>query len=127
MNCVNIEGGLIGMMSSRLLLVFLILVISINVVYANTIDNPEQTLDIGWYQFNSEPQGEVIFDGISYGLTPVSIPVRTESNPFHEVIIKIEGYEEYSRQLTENPEPGQIIPISLNTHLIANIQKLLSE
>lgn len=111
----------------KIFLIFLILVISIQGITADTGDGSSSDNMIGWYQFNSEPQGEVIFDGISFGSTPVSVPVQVYSNPVHDVTIKIEGYEEYNRQLTGNPAPGETIPVSLNTNLIANIQKLLSE
>lgn len=92
-----------------------------------TIEDKEILNEYGWYLFDSHPQGEVIFDSISYGNTPVYVKVDCNNDTSYEVIIRIEGYEEYSRLLTEKPEPGQIVPINLHTNLILNIRNFLSE
>lgn len=92
---------------------------------ASTAGAFSQSIEFGWFQFDSHPQGEVIFDDVSYGLTPVYVPVNVGSKTPHQAIIKISGYEEYYRELNENPKPGETILISLNTNLIKNIQTLL--
>ncbi|NLV27954.1 MAG: PEGA domain-containing protein [Methanomicrobiales archaeon] len=111
----------------NILLIILLIAITTQSACGNDMRESNSPDALGWFQFESQPMGELIFDGVSYGNTPVKVPVSMYSNPFHEVIIKMEGYEEYSREITENPGPGETIPVSLNTNLIANIQKLLSD
>ncbi|PWR72748.1 PEGA domain-containing protein [Methanospirillum lacunae] len=82
----------------------------------------------GYFKVDSAPQtGEVIFDGKSYGYTPALIQVNEDSSPSHEVVVKMEGYEEYSQQISYNPGRGQTVPISLDaSHTLDHIGEFLS-
>lgn len=106
---------------------FLLFLLTLTPVSGFTTDQPDSEGLFGFFLFDSHPQGEVVFDGVSCGNTPAMVKVLCSSNSTHEVTIKIEGYEDYSRQLTENPEPGQTVPITLQTNLIMNIRNFLSE
>ncbi len=82
----------------------------------------------GYFKVESSPQtGEVIFDGKSYGYTPALIQVNEDASPYHEVVVIMEGYEEYSQQISYNPVKGQTIPISLDaTHTLDHIGEFLN-
>jgi hypothetical protein len=112
---------------SKFLLLLIILILFADAVCATTSVNMTYQSNLGWYRFESLPKGEVIFDGVSYGDTPVTVPITNELKPPHEVTIKMDGYEEYYRQLDENPEDGETILVTLNTSLIRNIQNLLTD
>lgn len=106
-------------------LVALILLVSVETAYANTMPSSSDS-NTGWYQFDSLPQGEVIFDGISYGKTPVFIPVNPKADPNHNYVIKIVGYEDYSRQLKENPQSGETISVTLDMNIFFTDRNLFS-
>jgi len=113
------------MSTSKFWILLLILLVSVEITYANPVPTPEDS-KIGWYQFDSLPQGEIVFDDISYGKTPVYIPVDVDSHLTHNVIIKIVGFEDYSRELNENPKSGETISVTLDTKIITSGRNLFS-
>lgn len=100
---------------------------SVSVLSANPSEISMGQGNCGWFEFTSNPSGQVIFDGDSCGYTPLLIQVDADSHQPHEVKILIEGYEEYSRIITENPKPGETIHFSLDSNLLENIKKLFLE
>lgn len=75
---------------------------------------------VGKFRFTSEPSGaDVIFDESGQGITPLTIEVPSTVSPVHRIIIRKDGYEDWSSQITHNPLPDQteeitveLIPIS---------------
>lgn len=74
-----------------------------------------ENANYGWFKVVSSPaSGEVIFDGQSYGQTPALIKVNSDAPPTHEIIVIMDGYEEYSQQVSYNPGTGETVPIVLD-------------
>lgn len=71
----------------------------------------------GWISINTIPSGAwVTFDGDAQGQSPVMVQVLSTASPFHQIYISMDGYQDWSTSLSENPAPGQTIPI--NAHLV---------
>ena len=69
--------------------------------------------EYGWISVYSVPSGAwVTFDGSPEGTTPVHVQVLTTGTPFHQVHLSLDGYQEWSTSLSENPGPGQTIPVN---------------
>lgn len=98
-------------------------------VLANSSDLSVNPTKSGWFRVESVPQvGEVFFDGQSYGSTPALIQVRSDAPPSHEITVRMEGYEEYTKQISYNPGNGQTIPIVLDaTQTLDNIVEFLNQ
>ena len=106
----------------------LTVVISIGgVVFADSL-SPDNS-NYGWFKVESLPAtGEVIFDGQSYGSSPALIKVNTDAPPSHEIIVKMDGYEDYSQQISYNPGKGETVSINLDaTKTLDNIIAFLKE
>ena len=99
------------------------------VVFAESSDLSATSTDSGWFRIESAPQvGEVSFDGKSYGLTPALIMVSADAPPNHEVTIRMEGYEEYTKEIPYNPGRGETVPIVLDaTQTLGNIVEFLNK
>lgn len=97
----------------------------------NSFDNPTESGDdspiivnaqpvgeqAGWVSVNSIPSGaRVMFDGLDQGVTPVQVRVITTASPFHQIFLSMDGYQDWSTSLSENPGPGETIPI--NAYLV---------
>lgn len=68
--------------------------------------------EYGWVSVYSVPSGAwVTFDGSPQGTTPVHIQVLTTGSPFHQIYLSLDGYQEWSTSLSENPGPDQTIPV----------------
>lgn len=93
---------------------------------SNSIQNQDK---FGYFIISSSPEkGELYFDGVFYGSTPAKVKVQTDTSPSHTIKIKINGYEEYSKNIPYNPEQGQTIPIELDaTHTLDNIRDFLGQ
>ena len=66
--------------------------------------------DTGWISVDSNPQGAFVeFDGVGEGTTPISIPVKTTSDPSHRIRITMSGYQEWTGHVTGNPGPGETL------------------
>ena len=98
-------------------------------VLANSSELSVTNTNSGWFKVESLPQiGEVYFDGQSYGSTPALIPVSSDALPSHEITVRMDGYEEYTKQISYNPENGETIPIVLDaTHTLDNIVEFLNQ
>jgi hypothetical protein len=101
----------------------------IGIVCADTPDTFGNSVDYGWFKVDSVPHiGEVFFDGQYYGSSPIMVMVCEDEFPSHEVIIRMDGYEDYTQRISYNPGSGEIIPISLDaTHTLANIFQYLNK
>jgi hypothetical protein len=106
---------------------FLFIIAAGGLVQANT-NLPQSDVDgYGYFKVTSIPEnGELIFDGQSYGNTPALIKVASDSTPSHQVIIKMEGYEDYYQDISYNPDSGQTVSINLDaSHTLNNIIEFL--
>jgi hypothetical protein len=104
-----------------------IIILSIIISTGASVLADSSSANYGYFKVDSAPEsGEVIFDGLSYGSTPALIKVDSDAQPFHEVIVRMDGYEEYSRQISYNPGNGETIPIVLDaSHTLDNIIEFL--
>lgn len=112
----------------RSLILMTILLCAGSIAYADSPVNPASNDGYGTFSIESFPvSGEVIFDGQSYGYSPALIPVNQDAAPFHEVIVRMPGYEDYSRQISYNPARGETVPIVLDaTATLTNIISFLN-
>ena len=68
--------------------------------------------DYGWVSIESVPSGaDVYFDGSNRGTTPVQLKVMSTAVPYHQIWMQKSGYQEWSTSISENPAPGQTIPV----------------
>jgi hypothetical protein len=66
--------------------------------------------DHGWVYVDSVPQGaNVYFDGVSEGITPVSVRVSSTGTPSHTIRLSKSGYQDWYGNVAGNPGPGQTI------------------
>ncbi len=109
------------------ILAFFILISLCTNVYADVSSSQTGSAGYGYFKVISSPaSGEVIFDGQSYGNTPALIRVSTDAVPLHEVVVKMNGYEDFTQQISYNPQSGETIPISLDaSHTMDNIIEFL--
>ncbi|HOJ95337.1 MAG TPA: PEGA domain-containing protein [Methanospirillum sp.] len=64
--------------------------------------------DAGWFLICSTPSGaSVNFDGSDVGYTPVSVKVYSTGSPYHTIRVEKPGYLVWTRELNENPAPGE--------------------
>jgi len=67
----------------------------------------------GYFSINSVPSGgDVYFDQVWQGQTPVSVQVSTTGNPSHSIVINKVGYNQWTSTYNGNPGSGQTIPIT---------------
>jgi hypothetical protein len=72
----------------------------------------QPTGDYGYYQVGSSPSGaDVVFDGRFVGETPITVPVFSSSVPGHTISVSKIGYITWTQSFSQNPIPGQSIPI----------------
>lgn len=68
---------------------------------------------IGYFRISSVPSGaNVVFDGNSFGTTPVSVEVHTTSTPRHTLEVTMPGYQPYYQSINENPPADTTVPIT---------------
>jgi hypothetical protein len=66
----------------------------------------------GYYRVSSDPAGaSVVFDGMSYGTTPVTISVSTTGTPGHTITVSQSGYQTWSQFYSGNPSADQTISV----------------
>ena len=71
--------------------------------------------DYGWFSVDSVPPGaEITFDSIYQGPAPAFIKVYTTGSPDHQILVRMIGYYDWTRSITQNPGPGVTIPILAN-------------
>ena len=73
--------------------------------------NSEQTIvqkiESGNFSFLSDPPGaEVILDGTSQGITPVTVEVSPTGSSSHTVVFQKAGYKDWTTTIAHNPSPG---------------------
>ena len=82
--------------------------------------------DTGYFFIQSIPSGgDIYFDNIFRGETPVTVSVSTTGSPSHSIRITLPGYETYTSSYQGNPGPGQTIPITATltpSQQVGNIQ-----
>jgi hypothetical protein len=68
--------------------------------------------DIGYFAVESSPaESQVIFDGVYYGNTPVTIPVYSTAPPRHTITVSKSGYFPWTRTYASNPGAGETVRI----------------
>lgn len=68
---------------------------------------------IGYFRISSVPSGaDVVFDGNSFGTTPVTVEVHTTATPRHTLELNLPGYQPYSQPINENPPADTTVPIT---------------
>jgi hypothetical protein len=78
--------------------------------------------DKGWISVDSIPgSGEVTFDGVYQGSAPVLIPVYSTGSPYHQILVRMDGYHDWTRSLSENPESGETITVLASLIPIAQL------
>lgn len=66
----------------------------------------------GYFLVESSPgESQVIFDGIYYGNTPVTIPVSLGVPPMHTITVSKSGYFPWTRTYTSNPATGETVRV----------------
>ncbi len=68
--------------------------------------------DVGYFAVESSPaESQVIFDGVYYGNTPLTIPVYSTAPPRHTITVSKSGYFPWTRTYASNPGPGETVRI----------------
>ncbi len=68
--------------------------------------------DAGYFAVESSPaESQVIFDGVYYGNTPLTIPVYSTATPRHTITVSKSGYFPWTRSYASNPGPGETVRI----------------
>jgi hypothetical protein len=68
--------------------------------------------DLGYFAVESSPaESQVIFDGVYYGNTPVTVPVYSTALPRHTITVSKSGYFPWTRTYTSNPGAGETVRI----------------
>ena len=68
--------------------------------------------DVGYFAVESSPgEAQVIFDGVYYGNTPLTIPVYSTATPRHTITVSKSGYFPWTRTYASNPAAGETIRI----------------
>jgi hypothetical protein len=68
---------------------------------------------IGYFRISSVPSGaNVVFDGNSFGTTPVTVEVHTTGTPRHTLEVTLPGYQPYSQSINENPPADTTVQIT---------------
>ncbi len=75
-------------------------------------ETPHPGSEKGFYRVYSEPSGaSVVFDGVNYGLTPVTISVVSTGTPGHSITVSRSGYQTWSQYYPGNPAGDQTIQV----------------
>jgi len=87
--------------------------ISVSAVLVAVPSTPLPGSQKGYYRISSNPSGaSVVFDGTSYGTTPVTVSVSTTGTPGHTITVSKNGYEDWSQYYPGNPSADQTISVS---------------
>jgi len=71
--------------------------------------------DFGWFKIDSYPSGaDVTFDSVYQGTTPVLVKVPVTGTPSHDLLVRMNGYQDYLQRLTYNPGRDQTAPVSVS-------------
>ncbi|HWQ67744.1 MAG TPA: PEGA domain-containing protein [Methanospirillum sp.] len=66
----------------------------------------------GWFSVDSSPSGaDVYFDGSYYGSSPIMVKVMTTATPSHTLLVRMNGYQDYTMDLPYNPGQDQTVPL----------------
>ncbi len=66
----------------------------------------------GYYQVRSEPSGAFVdFDGMNYGVTPVTITVSSTGTPGHTITVSRSGYQTWSQFYSGNPAADRTVDV----------------